>query len=121
MFRLAPVLADLGDRPGAAALLASARQLLTSAPAGADAQLARLDRLERLIAGRRAVLAGEALTEREVAVLQLLRGSLTLRGIAQELHVSQNTIKTHVRAIYRKLGVSNRSEAVTKGRDAGLL
>ena len=54
MLRLAPLLLETGDRPGAAALLAEAREQLTSSPDGADAQLARLDRLEwRLARGRR--------------------------------------------------------------------
>jgi LuxR family maltose regulon positive regulatory protein len=54
-------------------------------------------------------------------VLRLLRGTLSLREIGQELHLSQNTIKTHAQAIYRKLGVSTRPDAVEKGREAGIL
>ncbi len=57
------------------------------------------------------------LTEREAAVLGLLGGSLSLREIGEELYVSQNTIKTHIRAIYRKLGVSTRHDAIAAGRD----
>ena len=51
------------------------------------------------------------------AVLRLLRGSLSLREIGQELYLSQNTIKTHTRAIYRKLGVSTRHDAIARGHD----
>ena len=54
-------------------------------------------------------------------MLRLLRGSLSLRGIAQELYLSQNTVKTHARAIYRKLGVSSRDEAVARGREIDIL
>jgi LuxR family maltose regulon positive regulatory protein len=119
LLRLAPLLHDMGDRPGAAALLGEARDILTSLPDGAEVQLARLEQLERRIATGppRAVSLAEPLTAREVAVLHLLRGTLSLRGIGEELHVSQNTIKTHTRAIYRKLGVSTRHGAVEKGRD----
>ena len=53
------------------------------------------------------IVLGAPLTEREAAVLRLLRGSLSLREIGQELYLSQNTIKTHTQAIYRKLGVSS--------------
>jgi LuxR family maltose regulon positive regulatory protein len=122
LLRLAPLLLDIGDRPGAAALLGEARDILTSLPDGAEVQLARLERLERQIATRppRAVSLAEPLTAREVAVLRLLRGTLSLRGIGEELHVSQNTIKTHTRAIYRKLGVSTRHGAVEKGRDTDI-
>jgi LuxR family maltose regulon positive regulatory protein len=65
-------------------------------------------------------LAGP-LTEREAAVLRLLRGTLSLREIGQELYLSQNTIKTHTRAIYRKLGVTTRRDAITRGQDTGIL
>ena len=54
-------------------------------------------------------------------MLRLLRGSLSMREIGQELYLSQNTVKTHARAIYRKLGVSSRHEAVARGRQAGIL
>lgn len=61
------------------------------------------------------------LTERQVRVLRMLRGSLTLSEIATELSLSTNTIKTHTQAIYRKLGVGTREDAVTRGLDQGIL
>ncbi len=122
LVRLAPVLSALGDRPGATALADEARLLLVSAPDGADAQLARLDQLERQFAGPpRALRSRGPLTEREVTVLRLLRGTLSVREIGEQLCVSQNTIKTHVSAIYRKLGVSSRQDAVARGHDIGTL
>jgi LuxR family maltose regulon positive regulatory protein len=122
MLRLAPVLCETCDRPGAVALLAETRQLLTSSPVGADAQLARLEGLERRLAcGRQEVMPAEPLTEREVAVLRLLRGTLSLREIGQQLFLSRNTIKTHTRAIYRKLGAATRLDAIARGRDVGVL
>jgi LuxR family maltose regulon positive regulatory protein len=122
LLRLAPLLLDMNDRPGAAALLDEARDILTSLPDGAEVQLERLERLERRIVTRPplAVSFADPLTAREVAVLRLLHGTLSLRGIGEELHVSQNTIKTHTRAIYRKLGVSTRHGAVEKGRETGI-
>jgi LuxR family maltose regulon positive regulatory protein len=122
LLKLVPVLLDLGDRPGAAAQLDEVRQLLASSPDGAEALRARLESLDRLVAGRsQAASLADPLTEREVAVLRLLRGSLSLREIGRELNLSQNTIKTHAQAIYRKLGVSTRPDAVEKGRVAGIL
>jgi LuxR family transcriptional regulator, maltose regulon positive regulatory protein len=117
LLRLASLLLDTGDRAEAVALLDEARNILTSLPDGAEAQLSRLERLEQRITTRqsRMMSPSDALTEREVAVLRLLSGTLSLREIGQEMHLSQNTIKTHTRAIYRKLGVSTRQAAVEKG------
>jgi len=70
--------------------------------------------------GRPAALP-DPLTEREMEVLQLLRGSLSRREIAAEVGRSPNTIKTQTQAIYRKLGVSTRSAAITRGQDSGIL
>jgi LuxR family maltose regulon positive regulatory protein len=117
---LTQVLLDLGDRSGAAALIDRARLLLVSSPDPADALLARLERLARQAAGRpKAVSLADPLTERELAVLHLLQGTLSLREIGQDLHLSANTIKTHTQAIYRKLGVSTRHDAVERGRQVG--
>ena len=54
-------------------------------------------------------------------MLGLLRGPLSVREIAAELSLSPNTIKGHIRAIYRKLGVSTRAAAITRGQDSGIL
>jgi LuxR family maltose regulon positive regulatory protein len=122
LLRLAPVLAGAGDRAGSAALLKEARQLLDSLPLGTDAQRARLERLERQLAGRsRPEISGEPLTERERDVLRMLQGTMSLRDIGRELYLSPNTIKTHTRTLYRKLGVSDRKDAVAKGRELGLI
>jgi LuxR family transcriptional regulator, maltose regulon positive regulatory protein len=123
---LARVLLDLSDRAGAAALADKARDVLAALPDGAGAQRARLAELDQLIADPTRMLPltaplTESLTERELAVLRLLRGALSLREIGQELDLSRNTIKTHTQAIYRKLGVSTRRDAVTRGKQAGIL
>ncbi|WP_168176657.1 LuxR C-terminal-related transcriptional regulator [Williamsia sp. 1135] len=58
----------------------------------------------------------QSLTERELAVLKYLPTMLKSSEIAADLFVSVNTVKTHQRSIYRKLGVSNRREAVESAR-----
>ena len=122
MLRLAPVLYDLGDSARAAVLLGEARAVLASRPDGAKAQLLRTEQAAKLLVGRqRPQPLAEPLTDREEEVLRLLRGTLSLREIGQELFLSANTIKTHTRAIYRKLGVTTRQEAVERGRDMGIL
>ena len=122
LLRLASLLLDTGDRPEAVALLDEAKNILTSLPDGAEAQLARLERLEQRVTTRqsRVVSLSDPLTEREAAVLRLLGGTLSLREIGLEMHLSQNTVKTHARAIYRKLGVGSRHAAVDKARETGV-
>jgi LuxR family maltose regulon positive regulatory protein len=62
-----------------------------------------------------------ALSERERAVLALLPSLLSLEEIGADLSVSVNTVKTHVRSIYGKLGVSSRRTAVLAGYERGLI
>ena len=58
----------------------------------------------------------EALTDRERDVLRLLPSRLTLNEIAKELYVSVNTLKFHLRVIYRKLDINSREEAAAIAR-----
>jgi LuxR family transcriptional regulator, maltose regulon positive regulatory protein len=79
-----------------------------------------LSRLRRSV-GSRGSLASqphliEPLTERERDVLRYLPSRLTVREIADELFVSSNTLKFHLKVIYRKLGVSSRAEAAEAAR-----
>jgi LuxR family transcriptional regulator, maltose regulon positive regulatory protein len=60
-------------------------------------------------------------TDREIALLRYLPTPLSNREIASELFVSTNTVKTHLRSIYQKLGVSRRRDAVQRARDLQLL
>jgi LuxR family maltose regulon positive regulatory protein len=62
-----------------------------------------------------------SLTERELVVLRLLATRLSIPRISRELHVSVNTVRTQVRAIYHKLDARSRAEAVTQARRLGLL
>jgi LuxR family maltose regulon positive regulatory protein len=63
----------------------------------------------------------EPLTDRELAVLRFLPTMLSSQEIAGELYVSLNTVKSHLRNLYRKLDVNGRREAVARGRQLGLL
>jgi LuxR family maltose regulon positive regulatory protein len=63
--------------------------------------------------------AGEHLSERESEVLRYLPTMLTAADIATEPDVSVNTVKVHMKAIYRKLGAARRSEAVAHARANG--
>jgi LuxR family maltose regulon positive regulatory protein len=121
---------------GLAVEAAAANQLLqTMASAGPEAvalaereawraPAAWSDRLRRVAAatGAPAVLEArlvEPLTERERDVLRYLPSRLTTREIADELYVSVNTLKFHLKVIYRKLGVTSRADAVERARQGG--
>jgi DNA-binding CsgD family transcriptional regulator len=58
----------------------------------------------------------EKLTSRELEILKHLTTGIPLSAIAKQLHISQNTMKTHLRNVYRKLGVDGRHTAVEKAR-----
>jgi LuxR family maltose regulon positive regulatory protein len=81
----------------------------------------------RLAAARRAAVAvaavpvSERLSDRELTVLRLLGGCGTEREIAQELFVSFHTVHSHVKSIFRKLGVSSRAEALARARELRLI
>jgi LuxR family maltose regulon positive regulatory protein len=102
--------------PGA---LASELAGIEAASAGTPASAATSARN----AGRalRAVDGVDELSAREVEVLRGIAGHGSLREVADALYISRNTIKTHTRALYMKLGVSTREEAVARGRALGLL
>ncbi len=82
------------------------------------AQLALDDVASRRVS--RPTLA-EQLTDREAAVLSFLPTMMSNHEIASELFVSVNTVKTHLRSIYRKLGANDRRDAVQRARDLHLL
>ena len=63
----------------------------------------------------------QSLTEREIELLRLVAEGMSNKAIAQTLSISENTAKYHIRNILRKLGVQNRTEAVTQAIRAGLL
>jgi LuxR family maltose regulon positive regulatory protein len=63
----------------------------------------------------------EPLTDRELVILRMLPGPMTQRELAQSLFVTPNTLKTHLRAIYRKLDADSRAQAVLRAHDLGLL
>ena len=66
-------------------------------------------------------LVVERLSEREYEVIQHLSGMLSTAEIAAEMYISVNTVKTHLRSIYRKLSASHRGEAVRRARQLELL
>ena len=111
----------LDDRAGAAAVLTQARSILQQRPdlgllpAQADGLEARLATIEARAAGP------TALTAAELRLLPLLSTHLPVPEIAAELFLSPHTIKSEMKSIYRKLGATTRTQAVSRSRELGLL
>ncbi|MDM4720212.1 LuxR C-terminal-related transcriptional regulator [Micromonospora sp. WMMA1363] len=76
---------------------------------------------ERVGTGAGPAVLDEPLTERELTILRYLQSLLSNVEIAAELSLSVNTVKTHVRNIYRKLDATRRREAVRRARDLRLI
>jgi LuxR family maltose regulon positive regulatory protein len=119
---LAEIRAANGRLTRASAELEQAREAIAGfTDPGRLAELAR--GVERTIADAKASTDGhiDAPSEAELAVLQLLASDLSQREIGLELYLSLNTVKTHTRRLYRKLGVSSRETAVRRAAALGLL
>ncbi len=120
------VLADIRARRGrvdvAGADLAAARKrLATFVDAGTLPALA--DVVEATLGRARSAAATivEAPSDAELNVLRLLSSELSQREIGARLYLSVNTVKTHMRVLYRKLGVTSREAAVERATTLGLL
>jgi LuxR family maltose regulon positive regulatory protein len=72
-------------------------------------------------APRETPMLAEPLSKREIEVLQFLAVRLSSREIADELSISVNTVRTHIRNIYNKLDVHSRTQAVERARELGLV
>ena len=90
------------------------------------AQLGSLPRQAEDLRGMLDTIGGGApgassLTTAELRLLPLLQTHLTFREIGERLYVSRHTVKTQAISVYRKLGVSSRSEAIARMHELGLL
>jgi LuxR family transcriptional regulator, maltose regulon positive regulatory protein len=100
--------------------LAEAKELI-DACADPGSLADRWEAVSRRLAAARSVADGTELTKRESEILRLLPTRLSQREIGRRLFVSYNTVHSHIRSIYRKLGVSSRIDAVERAREQGLL
>ena len=116
--------------------------ILSAIEAGASGYLLKAAPAEELIAGVRSVAAGEValspaiaaqlvarvrtpvaatLTPRETEVLRLVAEGLSNRGIGERLFLGEATVKTHLLRVFEKLGVNDRTRAVTLAMERGLI
>jgi LuxR family maltose regulon positive regulatory protein len=108
---------EADDEAGAARWQAQAEEILTTWPDAGELR-ERAERVRRALEARR---ISEPLTPAERRVLDLLTTHLTVPQIAARLFVTTNTVKSHMKHVYIKLGVTTRTTAVERGRELGLL
>jgi LuxR family transcriptional regulator, maltose regulon positive regulatory protein len=120
-FELARTYLALADPSGARTVLRELRDSLRQrpdlgvVPAEADGIQSQID------AARVGSIGASSLTAAELRLLPYLVSHLTFQEISRRLYVSRNTVKSQSVALYRKLGVSSRGEAVQRAREIGLL
>jgi DNA-binding NarL/FixJ family response regulator len=73
------------------------------------------------VLGKMRAPAEQALSSREIDVLQSVAGGLANRDIGRSLHISEATVKTHLLHIFAKLGVDDRTAAVTEALERGII
>ncbi|WP_344092614.1 LuxR C-terminal-related transcriptional regulator [Microbacterium deminutum] len=120
LVELARAYLGFADQDGAAAALDQATRILHERP--------DLGTLPRTVASlqarvgeiRETTIGASSLTAAELRLVPLLPTHLSMREIGERLHISRNTVKSELISLYRKLGVSSRSEAVTRTSDLGL-
>jgi LuxR family maltose regulon positive regulatory protein len=111
----AQALRELGDASGEARSLELADAILDRLPdPGALPARSRDLRGSMTMPLRHLTEFGEQLSAREITVLQLAAAGLTQREIAQQLFISYNTVKSHLKATYRKLGATSRDDAMIR-------
>lgn len=135
----------LAERPGIRVVILTTydtdASILTAIEAGASGYLLKASPPEEILAGIRSVAGGEvalapsiaatlvrrvarpvvSLTARETEVLGLVAAGLSNPEIAARLHLGEATVKTHLIHVFEKLEVSDRTRAVTKAMEVGLL
>ena len=119
---LARAYVTLRDRNAAHALVDEARAILTLRPelgVLAEQVAALEDEIEAMPEAAGGGTSG--LTRAELRLLPLLSTHLSFREIGERLFVSRNTIKTQAISVYRKLGVSSRSDAIARATELGLV
>jgi DNA-binding NarL/FixJ family response regulator len=96
-------------------------QLLHAIRSAAVGEAVLAPRVASRLMGRMRAPAEEALSSREIEVLGLVARGLTNKDIARALHLSEATVKTHLLHVFSKLGVDDRTKAVTVAAERGIL
>ncbi len=111
----------LADGAGARTLLREVDEILRLRPGLGQLEALAKDVHAQADAIPVGAFGASTLTEAELRLLPLLQTHYTFGGIGEQLFVSRNTVKTQAHSIYRKLGVSSRTDAVATAVEIGLL
>ena len=112
---------SLDDTAGARTALRQARDVLQQRPDLGDLPRQVRELQDTLETARGARAGATSLTTAELRLLPLLSTHLSFREIGERLYLSHHTVKTQAISVYRKLGVSSRSQAIERVREIGLL
>ena len=115
------LIGDDDDRARLRAQVNGSAQVVGEYPTIAEAERADVDADGALVPLQRNTAYAEALTPREVQVLELLAEGLPNKAIAARLQISDQTVKFHVASIAGKLGAANRTDAVRRAVRRGLI
>ena len=111
----------LGDPDGAHAVLRQADDIFQQRPSLGVLPVQSGELRDRLATMRRTGLGASSLTAAELRLLPLMSTHLSFREIGERLYLSPNTVKSEAMSIYRKLGVSSRSDALQRAQQLGLV
>ena len=120
LVELARAYLGFADQDGAAAALDQAARILRRRPDLGTLPTTVAELQARVGEIRSAPIGASSLTAAELRLVPLLPTHLSMREIGDRLHISRNTVKSELISLYRKLGVSSRSEAVARADDLGL-
>jgi LuxR family maltose regulon positive regulatory protein len=110
----------IGDAAGTKECLREAQAILRRRPDLGVLPQQAAELQSKLGAIHERIVGASSLTRAELRLLPLLSTHFSFREIGERLFVTQNTVKKHALAVYQKLGVSSRSEAVERARELGL-
>jgi LuxR family maltose regulon positive regulatory protein len=121
LLELARAYLGLADAAGARSVLRQANDILMQRPNVGRLAVELRALREQVDIGATATVGASSLTAAELRLVPLLSTHLSLQEIADQLYLSRNTVKSQAISIYRKLGVSSRSDAIARLRESGLL
>ncbi|HEU4894649.1 MAG TPA: helix-turn-helix transcriptional regulator, partial [Acidimicrobiia bacterium] len=121
LHEMARAFIELADVAGARRVMREAADIIAIRPR-LGTLISVHERIKETLSGLPAGTVGpSSLTKAELRILPMLVTHLTYPEIADRIFVSRHTVKAHAMSIYRKLGVSSRSDAVAKAREIGLI